>query len=310
MTVSQPTGDLLVLGGSSYVGGHLLARLAAGRHTATYAANPFPGGVHFDCAAMRLADSEIGDLARFDSALLLLGDTQPDSCVRDPTRSQAVNVDGIKAVIDDLAAGGVRPVFISSEFVFDGRSGPYGESDPPNPILLYGRQKLEIERYLEAVLEDFAILRLAKVYGEVPGDGTLFTNWLAPVAEGGHLKCPSDQFFSPIFVDDAVDAMLSAVAHRIRGTFHLGGPHRLSRMACLELLIDAASALRSVDLAIEPCGINDFDIPEDRPLDVSMRIDKLAGAVDFKPLDVATFCHRLAAAHFGVGTARADAAPA
>ncbi len=310
MTAPQAAGDLLVLGGSSYVGRHLLPRLVAGRHVATYAANPFPGGEHFDCAAMRLADSGIGDLARFDSALLLLGDTEPNSCVRDPARSQAVNVDGIKAVIDDLAAAGVRPVFVSSEFLFDGRGGPYSESDPPNPILLYGRQKLEIERHLEAVLEDYAILRLAKVYGETPGDGTLFTNWLAPVAEGGHLKCASDQFFSPIFVDDVVDALLLAADRRIRGTFHLGGPQRLSRMACLQALIDAASALRPVDLAIEPCGINDFDFPEDRPLDVSLRIDKLAGAVDFRPLDVAAFCRRLAAAHFGAGNARASGAPA
>ena len=309
MNDPQAVGDLLVLGGSSYVGRHLLPRLAAGCYTATYAHNPIPNGVAFDCTAMRLAEC-IGDLARFDSALLMLGDTEPNSCVRNPARSEAVNVDGIKAVIDELAAAGVRPIFISSEFVFDGRHGNYAESDLPNPILLYGRQKLVVERHLKTTVEDYAILRLSKVYGETPDDGTLFTNWLAPVAEGGRIKCASDQFFSPIFVDDVVGALLSAVERRIRGTFHLGGPQGLSRIACLQALIDAVGALRPVDLAIEPCGINEFNFPEDRPLDVSMCIDKFTAASDFCPLAVATFCRRLAAVHFGAGQAQVNSASA
>ncbi len=309
MKAPQATGNLLVLGGSSYVGRHLLPRLTAGCYTATYARNPIPDGVAFDCATMRLAEC-ISDLALFDSALLLLGDTEPNSCVRDPERSEAVNVTGIKAVIDDLVAAGVRPIFISSEFVFDGRQGNYGESDSPNPILVYGKQKLEIEHHLKMVLEDHVILRLAKVYGETPGDGTLFTNWLTPVAEGGRLKCASDQFFSPIFVDDVVDVLLSTVDQPIRGTFHLGGPQVLSRMACLQALINAVSTLRPVDLITEPCGINDFNFPEDRPLDVSMCIDKLAAASDFHPLAVTAFCRRLAATHFGAGQAQTNGAPA
>jgi len=300
MNASQAASNLLVLGGSSYVGRHLLPRLAPDCYTATYARNPIPGGVRFDCVTMRLEEC-IGDLARFDSALILLGDTEPDSCVRDPARSEAVNVDGTKAAINDLAAAGVRPIFISSEFVFDGRQGNYGESDPPNPILLYGKQKLQVERHLETTLEDYAILRLAKVYGATAGDGTLFTNWLAPVVEGGRLKCASDQFFSPVFVDDVVDTLLSVVNRRMCGTFHLAGPHRLSRMACLQTLIDAIIALRPVDLITEPCRINDFNFPEDRPLDVSMCIDKLDAELGFRPLTVSAFCRRLAAACFCAG---------
>jgi dTDP-4-dehydrorhamnose reductase len=304
MTSPQIFGRLLVLGGSSYVGGHLLARLAPGSYTATYAANPAPGCVHFDCAAMRLADADIGALADYDTALLLLGDTQPDSCVRDPERSHAVNVTGFEAVIDDLLAAGVRPVFVSSEFVFDGRRGNYVESDAADPILLYGRQKLAVERYLASRTDDYTVLRFAKVYGETPGDGTLFTNWLEPVMRGGRLKCAADQYFSPVFVEDVVDALLRAAAHRPAGVYHLAGPARMSRSACLEALVAAVGEYRPVDFEIEPCGINDFDFPEPRPLDVSMRIDKLAAAVDFHPRTVEETCRRLAAAEFSDGARR------
>ena len=290
-------GEILVLGGSSYVGKHMLARPEAGQFTATYAENPVPGAIQFDCTVMRLAEA-LGDLARFDSALLLLGDTQPDSCVRDPRRSHAVNVEGIERAIDDLLAAGVRVIFISSEFVFDGRQGQYSESDSPNPILLYGEQKLAIERYLESVTDDYAVLRLAKVYGGAAGDGTLFTNWLQAIERGGRLKCASDQYFSPIHVDDVVQAMLLAAASRIRGVFHLAGPDGLSRMECLQALLAEVRKLKMVELETEPCGINDFEFPEKRPLDVSMRIDKLTSATDFSPRRVTDFCRQLVVAEF------------
>ncbi len=282
----------MVLGGSSFVGRHLLARLAPEQYSATYSAHPIPGAVKFDCTVMRL-EAAVGDLSCYDQALLLLGDTQPDSCVRDPERSQAINVDGIKAVIDDLLAAGVRPVFISSEFVFDGQKGQYSETDSPNPILLYGAQKLAIEHYLAAVTENHAVLRLAKVYGGEVGDGTLFTNWLSAIERGGQHKCASDQRFSPIHVDDVVDALLKAAASRIRGVFHLGGPEGLSRMECLQTLLAQVRRLRPVELETVPCRINDFEFPEMRPVDVSMRIDKLAVEISFSPRRVEDFCHHL-----------------
>ena len=290
----------MVLGGSGFVGKHLLARLAPGRYSATFSAHPVPGAVKFDCTAMRLS-AAVGDLSQYDQALLLLGDTEPNSCARDPERSRAVNVDGIKTLIDDLVAAGVRPIFISSEFVFDGRKGQYLETDPPTPILLYGQQKLEIERYLESATQDFAVLRLAKIYGGEVGDGTLFTNWLPVIESGGRMKCASDQIFSPIHVDDVVDALLLAAASKIRGIFHVGGPQGLSRMQCLQALLTQSRRLRAVDLQAEPCRINDFDFPETRPVDVSMRIDKFSAEVDFSPIRVEDFCRHLAEREFRSG---------
>lgn len=37
-------------------------------------------------------------------------------------------------------------LYISSDYVFDGRNPPYGEDDSPNPLNVYGRSKLEGER--------------------------------------------------------------------------------------------------------------------------------------------------------------------
>ena len=138
---------LLILGGSSYIGQHLIKRLSHDRYTATYVNHPFEGGCKFDCITGKLSDT-FNDLDTHRQAILLLGDTEPNSCALNPQRSKSINVDGITRVIDDLVEIGTRIIFVSTEFVFDGKQGQYTESDPASPILLYGTQKLIIERYL------------------------------------------------------------------------------------------------------------------------------------------------------------------
>ena len=84
-------------------------------------------------------------------------------------RSYAINVQSTRRVIDDLVELGIKPVFTSSEYVFDGEQGNYVEDDPAIPSTVYGSQKLQIEQYLTDRCVDYAVLRLAKVYGSDPG---------------------------------------------------------------------------------------------------------------------------------------------
>ena len=122
-----------------------------------------------------------------------MGDTDPDSCVADPALSRAINVESTKTMIDDLLALGVKIIFTSTEFVFDGNRGMYNEKDQINPILLYGEQKAEIERYLQTIAPEACILRLAKVYGLTPSDGTLFTGMFDLIQSTTTIRCASDQ---------------------------------------------------------------------------------------------------------------------
>lgn len=284
---------ILILGGSSFVGRHLFARLGADRAIATYNASAKPGMVRFDSTTMDLA--ELVSPKTISHAVLLLGDTKPDSCFADPARSRALNVDSIARVIERLNQWGVPVIFTSSEFVFDGDKGDYVETDPAEPILLYGAQKLEVERIVERTCRDWVTLRLAKIYGEDPTDGTLFTGWLRELTRIKSMKCAYDQRFSPVHVDDVCDAIMAGVEGKLSGLYHCAGPEGLNRTELLELLLTAVRVHRPVDLEVTACSIRDFPLPEKRPLDVSMRPDKLvrdSGLILRHPEDV---CRRLAA---------------
>ncbi|RMG87622.1 MAG: NAD(P)-dependent oxidoreductase, partial [Candidatus Dadabacteria bacterium] len=92
--------------------------------------------------------------------------TRVDQAEAEPERAAAVNRDGARHVAEACAAVGARMVQVSTDYVFDGTKGsPYRPGDPPNPVNIYGRTKLEGERAVSATLGDRAcVLRTAWVY--------------------------------------------------------------------------------------------------------------------------------------------------
>lgn len=286
---------ILILGGSSFVGRHLFARLGAARATATYASHPLPGGVRFDAVTMPLS-AVVRHPRAFSHAILLLGDTKPDSCVADPARSQALNVDAIQRVIAQLIAWDITPIFTSSEFVFDGARGRYVETDPVSPILLYGYQKAAVERFLQDSTDRWVVARLAKVYGLERGDGSLLMAWMDAIERGQEtIRCAANQIFSPVYVGDVVEALIRLVDTDAQGLFHVAGPEGLPRIAMLERLLDEARRHLDVKTRAVPCSIHDFSLPERRPLDVSMVPEKVVQATGIHLTPVAAACEQIAA---------------
>lgn len=283
---------VLILGGSSYVGRHLFQRLGPDNAIATYYSNPIENGLYFNSLNMGLADI-VRDPQSISVAVILLGDTDPETCAADINKSQAVNVESIKSVLRTLRAWGIKPVFTSSEFVFDGKKGNYRENDCPNPILTYGRQKVEVEEFIKDNFQDYLILRLAKVYGSQPKDGTIFTNWLEAVKTRPVLECAFDQKFSPVYVDDVVEGIIRLVANNCRDIFHLSGPQGFRRIELLEILLDRIRKYAELEVKVVPRSINDFPLREKRPLDVSLVADKLVEAAGLKMYRVEEICEKI-----------------
>lgn len=85
--------------------------------------------------------------------------TDVDGAEADPQEAAAVNVGGTQ----HAAEIGAPLVTFSTDYVFDGRKrAPYLESDPPNPLSVYGRTKLHAEA---AAGEDAWIVRTSGLFG-------------------------------------------------------------------------------------------------------------------------------------------------
>jgi len=288
----------LILGASRNVGIHLFHRVGPSLAIATYSSNPIPEAVHFDALSMNI-DHLLERFPIITNAAILYGETDPDKCFTNPDWSRTLNVDSIRRVIDGLTRRGIHILFMSSQFVFDGVKGDYTEDDLPNPILLYGKQKVEIERYLEHNSDNWVVLRLSKAIGDSPRDGSLFPNWVDSALAGRpSFHCATDQKLSPILAADVVEAIVRVMALTLRGVFHLAGRRGYRRIDLLEMILALLKDHMNVQTEVVPCSIHDFDLPERRPVDVSMRPDKLVSATGLEIADMEQVCRRVIQRYF------------
>lgn len=288
----------LIIGASGFVGVRLYAALGPAMAVATYHRNPFAGGVSFDATRDRLSDVLLKNNPGLTHAFILHGITNIDACARDPAGTEHINVASIKKVIEDLLENGIKPVFFSSDAVFDGSKGLWTERDAARPILTYGRHKVAIEEHLMHGNSPCLIIRMSKVITSGPGVDML-ADWMDKLEQGAEIRCAADQIFSPVDITDAIDACIRLTESGASGIFHVCCPEPVSRLGLLRMLVDEIRRFRMLDARIVPCSIRDFDFVEPRPLDTSMSPAKLYATLGRRFDDLRRLCNEAAARRYG-----------
>jgi dTDP-4-dehydrorhamnose reductase len=220
----------VVVGGSGQIGGWLLRHLAERGHAAvgTYASVPFDGLVPLDAD-----DPAAADWVRAERPAVVFypaGFTYVDGCERDPDRARAANVEQPLALARAAADRDARFVYFSTDYVFDGRTGPDDEQTPPHPLQVYGQSKLDAERALTDLLGDaLLIVRTAWVYGPERQGKNFAYQLVRTLSGGGTLTCPSDQRSSPSYGPDVAGAVVRLVEMGQGGLIHVAGPEVVDR---------------------------------------------------------------------------------
>ncbi|MGE3303767.1 MAG: NAD(P)-dependent oxidoreductase, partial [Hyphomonadaceae bacterium] len=272
----------LVIGGSGYLGARLVRALGP-RGLATHRTPHAPDQVAFDAEKMRLSDllpQLPGDLTHVFAPY---GAINPEAIARDPARFAAINVAGMIGVLKDALDAGLKPVFFSTDYVFDGAHGGWTEEDAPRPLTAYGAQKLAVEAWLATVGAPWLTVRLSKLVSGDRDTHSVLGQWVNDFFEGRPQRCAADQIFSPTFVDDAAGAVVALCDAGAQGLFHVAAPEALSRLDLLNLLYDAAREHRD-DLVIEitPCRLHDLNFAEKRPLNTALSSEKLRRTIDWR----------------------------
>jgi dTDP-4-dehydrorhamnose reductase len=151
-------------------------------------------------------------LPEVDVALHTAAWTDVDAAEGDPQEAAAVNVGGTQHVVEL----GAPLVLFSTDYVFDGRKRePYVESDPPSPLSVYGRTKLQAEA---AAGNDAWIVRTSGLFGWT---STNFVRTMLRLgAERDEVAVVDDQRSSPTYVGHLAPAVRELL-DRPRGLWHV-----------------------------------------------------------------------------------------
>lgn len=134
--------------------------------------------------------------------------TDVDGCEKDPAKAMASNGQGTANVAAACAKHEVGLVYVSTDFVFDGRkTTPYSVLDATNPISTYGASKLAGEQaVLEHGAERFYVLRTSWVFG--PGGKNFPLAILNRAKSGQPMSVVEDEIGCPSMTHDIADAMI------------------------------------------------------------------------------------------------------
>jgi dTDP-4-dehydrorhamnose reductase len=258
----------LLLGASGLVGTHLRAALGGRDVVMTSHHTSFPGAVAVDItdgpATARLLRE-----TRPDVIVVAAANAFVEACEREPGQTRAVNVDAVRRVAE--AAPSAVLVVFSSEYVFDGNAGSYGEDDRPSPINEYGRQKAALETLARGHAAHL-VCRVSGVYGWSAARTSFVCQLVDRLRTGQRFRVPADQLITPTPAPDLAAAVVELVDRGARGIFHVAGPEILPRP---EFARRAAESFGLDPDLLDPVPTVALGLSAPRPLRAGLRTDKL-----------------------------------
>jgi len=198
--------------------------------------------------------------------------TDVDGCELDRKKAYKINSEGTKNVANACKAISAMLIYISTDFVFDGkRKNPYKEIDKSNPLSIYADSKLKGELAVKRIVKKHFILRTGWLYGK---HGKNFVDTILKKVKGGEdLKVVDDQIGSPTYTKDlarAIRALLhrrgdmsltTSTPRRWYGVYHISNSGSVSWCDYAKEIIK----LSGLQTKVAPISSKELDRPSRRP---------------------------------------------
>jgi dTDP-4-dehydrorhamnose reductase len=217
----------LVVGGSGYLGGALVAHAQRAGHEAAATFFGQPG----DNGGVTWHQLDIRDRVAVAECVAAL---EPEVVINAAYRKSdwATSADGAANVALGAQHVGAYLLHVSSDVVFSGRANPYPETALPDPISAYGAAKAAAETAVRAVARGAAIVRTSLILG----DGrSPFEALVGDLAGGGRGVLFRDEVLCPVHIADLSAALIEIAYAGDGGVFHVAGPDAITRydLGCL-----------------------------------------------------------------------------
>ncbi|MFM9056465.1 MAG: SDR family oxidoreductase [Bacteroidota bacterium] len=282
--------NILITGANGLLGQKLVHRLCNETDVVLFATGRGPCRIR-SATGFTYYDADLTD----KSALELLFETsQPDcvihtaamtdvdACERDPKACQLNNVECVRLLTELCRSRKAHLIHLSTDFVFDGLSGPYREEDPIGPLSEYARSKATAEEIVREAGTPWTIIRTMIIYGvtddQQRSNVVLWTK--RSLEEGKDIRVISDQYRGPTLAEDLADACAIAALNKVTGLFHVSGREVVSSV---EIAQRTARFFNLDERQISPVTTEELAQAARRPLRTGFIISKAERELQYQP---------------------------
>lgn len=223
MPGSNPRKKILVTGGSSYLGQHLIPLLSR-QHDVFY--------TYYNHDPLSLPTAYRLDIRDLDSYYRLVKEYQPQIIIQLAGSNRGRNAEEVirlaaENTVTIAGESNARLIHLSTDSIFDGQSSPYDETDPPSPITEYGRAKAYAE-WTVAQHHEHVIIRTSLIYGLSIMDHS--TAWISSnLRSGKKVTLFDNQIRQPIWANSLCASCLELTTMDFRGIINIAGRQPMSR---------------------------------------------------------------------------------
>lgn len=208
--------------------------------------------------------------------------TNVDGCEDNKTLCDKINVEAVQFIAEASTKYDTHLIHISTDFIFDGKNGPYKEDDQANPLSYYGLSKWKSEQVLHQSKCKWAILRTIILYGTAENlQRSNIVLWgRKALKEGQELNIIDDQFRSPTLAEDLAQACKLAIDKEAMGVYNASGKDIMSIFEMVERMANFYGCDTSKINRISSSTLNQ---KAKRPPKTGFILNKIIKELNFKP---------------------------
>lgn len=208
-----------------------------------------------------------------------------DICEKEKINCLETNYKAVVNLADSCYKRKIHLVHLSTDFVFDGKTGRYKENDQASPVNYYGEAKLKAEEYLQNSAISYSIVRTVLVYGlPVNPYGSNILTWvLKNMKENNRIRVVNDQYRTPTLVDDLAMAVLKIATEKREGIWHISGNEYMSVYEFAVKIADFFGYDRDMISPVSTAELNEFAM---RPPGTGFNISKASLDLDYFPHNI------------------------
>jgi len=206
--------------------------------------------------------------------------TDVELCETETELAKKINTDATEILALESEKYNTFFVYMSTDYVFDGKVGMKKENDKTNPINFYGKSKLDGERVFKKITTPNVIVRTSTPFG-LHSKKISFPIWVKKNLElEKEISVVVNQYTSPSYVPNISKMIIEIMERKITGIIHLAGATKISRY---DFAVQISKIINANKQFLKLIKMDQMDWKAQRPADSSLSVSKANKILKNKP---------------------------